>query len=577
MLKMRFIVFFVFLLGSIGSYSKSSFSILSSKDDTRFIWNLSGVPSSTRAVVIKAKNKKGEWVDFSSENILLGQHRNYKQVSNSLVWQQRIEGYDKNNSEATELLPANIGKLINDVTKSKELSFAVMLNYKNALVLGCGYVFEGKLSKKQKEFGLFLVDDKGDVSSKPYLVSSPKGVDELVPKSAQLNFQFRRFDKSLKLNWNCSKADYNKYKMSRGVHFKKSFEGKESTLNNEIILPGRIGDLYSCYEKDKPSLDTTKNTLYEVVLETVFDVNVSVLSQQFKPNNYPLKPVKVNFKESKSSQQGAVNLSWELENGKDERFISHFLLFRSLTPRGGFSQIVMLDSLTSYQDKDVLEKINYYYKVTAVLKGEMGFEADYSGAVYVRPRKYAVVPQNFKHDVIVNEKGSNVVFSWTSIASQNIGGYYLYFYSEDFKKFLKNSDKIEGNTYTMAIDRLQSQKVQYRLSSIDINDYESELSDTITVITPSTYLPAPNFAWKKDQEKRTMTLTWAYSKDYLDIKGFRMYLNGEVFGDENKIDGTMRSFTEGQMSRGYYKVQFQAVSIYGVESELTTVQTVKFR
>ncbi len=207
----------------------------------------------------------------------------------------------------------------------------------------------------------------------------------------------------------------------------------------------------------------------------------------------------------------------------------------------------------------------------------MGTAADYSSAIYVRPMKYATPPKGFKTDVRGLNDSIRVVFSWEPISNPKIAGYYLYYYNENYKQFLKSSDKITKTTYNKLITRSKSEKIKYCLSSVDINDYESELGDTLTVITPSTFLPSPSFSWTKDQEKRELTLEWKYNGDYLDLKGFRMYLNGRVYGDENKLKANTRSFTEGEMSRGYYKIQMQAISIYGVESELSSVKEVRFR
>ncbi len=337
------------------SNAQETFKVAETTKDLRFIWGTKKLPANTRAVVIKVKNKKKGWVPFSNTPLVLGLQANYKQVSNSPTWQLKIAKHgEKITTE--QLKSSNIGEVLASFRLKQQLALATMLSYNNALLLGFAYVYEGKLSKRQQEFGLFLIDNNGIETTQPVETAKRSKIEDMVAKANPIKFQFNRHSKKIRVLWECPEKEYNKHKITRGLEVYKTFDSTETHLNDNLILPSKYQGFRSLHLDDRPSLDTTKTTRYAIRIQTVFDLEVHSAQKVFDPNNYPLKPIKVLFTEKKSTSTKSIKLAWALKDKKNTKFISHYILYKQGVAQKDLIKIAQLDSSLSYTDHDVLEK-----------------------------------------------------------------------------------------------------------------------------------------------------------------------------------------------------------------------------
>lgn len=567
-----FVLLFAFVLTNF-SLAQSHFNVLhlSDKDEYRFIWGPEDIEFNTSRVCVKVKDKKGVWRSLSGD-IIIGHHRNYNQVSNRADWVKKIQDEDSANENVSALLPNNISKTLSSLSDRKNLALGINLDYNNALTLGFAFVYSGKLSKKETVFGLFETGGNVPLAQCSTLKQGDLRLND------SLYIVYRRATRQNTLNWFDRKVDYNKHLVNRGIRvYKKIGDQSKQELSEKLLLPYRDDNGFSFSLKDKSKLNKGSNQsiTYSVEIETVFDTEYLGAEIIFDPTSVPQSQLRLVMIEAVSSENQSIKLRYGLKDSAQNKFVESFSIYRE---EKGASEILIGETdQWDFIDSEVLEKKTYSYKIVANLINGLGTELAFSSPIFCLPINRTQVPSEFKYDVRKSDDGMNVLFTWIDADKKNTQGYFLYEYYPENESLVKVADLIENPSYSLNVVSAQSEKVKYCVSHYDINGYESSCSDTIEVVTPSNYLPSPYFSWIKNEEEKTLTLEWKYKKEYYDLKGFQLYIDGELFVKEDKLTPNTRLWTETQMTRGYYNIQLKAISIYGVESDLTPPTRIKFK
>lgn len=149
---------------------------------------------------------------------------------------------------------------------------------------------------------------------------------------------------------------------------------------------------------------------------------------------------------AKSASNTAIKLSW----GSMED-VSSYIIMRSTKKESGYKQLATVGgTVTSYTDKTVKARTDYYYKIAAVIGNE---QSDYSAA----KRGKTVVNPNIK---FVKSVGTNQLkITWNKKAGSN--GYYIYRSTSAKKGFKKIATIEDGSTLSYTDSGVTKGQVYY--------------------------------------------------------------------------------------------------------------------
>lgn len=136
---------------------------------------------------------------------------------------------------------------------------------------------------------------------------------------------------------------------------------------------------------------------------------------------------------AKSTANTAIKVSWgSMEN------VSSYIIMRSTKKESGYKQIATVDgTVTSYTDKTVKARTDYYYKIAAVVGNK---QSAYSAA----KRGKTVVNPSIKF--VKSVGATQLKLTWNKKAGSN--GYYIYRSTSAKKGFKKIATIEDGNTLT---------------------------------------------------------------------------------------------------------------------------------
>ncbi|MDH5367489.1 MAG: hypothetical protein OEW67_10910 [Cyclobacteriaceae bacterium] len=184
------------------------------------------------------------------------------------------------------------------------------------------------------------------------------------------------------------------------------------------------------------------------------------------------------------------------------------------------------------------------------------------------------VPEGLKGKYISTDSVNYINLSWDhkSTTDSLTTGYNILvnFPPEDKLLILGKAGIVFTNNYNFTIKNNYSSK--YRFAIIGVQNFpnvkRSLLSDTIEVITPSIVLPNIEIKELKSRGENII-LKWEYDYSIADLKGFRVYVNGNIFADENKISSNTDQLYFSYKENGEFIFQLSAVTNSGLESRLS--------
>ena len=250
----------------------------------------------------------------------------------------------------------------------------------------------------------------------------------------------------------------------------------ESTLEIEVSPGVGIIDRFAIYTFGSMRKNLVDNTVAYLYMRKKKDIiggfsgfsdiaNIELETSDFSAPSTPsnLSVESISFDK--------IDLSWD-ENTSDVDF-DHYVLYRS-TNNIDFSGIA--DDLTddSYNDTDVEQDTNYYYKVSAVNRS--GQESSLSSALHVKTEKDLRQPLPPRNLQSVSRDEAIQVF-WSASPSGNVKEYHL--------EIVRLDDEYQpvGDTTVITVDESQTNEfiqdltndVAYRITikAISINDVTS--------------------------------------------------------------------------------------------------------
>jgi hypothetical protein len=159
-----------------------------------------------------------------------------------------------------------------------------------------------------------------------------------------------------------------------------------------------------------------------------------------------------------------------------------------------------------------------------------------------------------------------ILLEWKPNPKDTLGKtYHIYASSPPDNKLAWQASipKLQGISYKYEI--FNDNEATYRFAVTAMSRYgeESNLSDSIEVFAPTTLVPDVRI-WPFHVDSNRITLNWDY-KTFKDLKGFRLFQDGDMIADEKVLGKDARKWVSGPLQYNTsYTYELMATSTYGV-------------
>lgn len=460
-------------------------------------------------------------------------------------------------------------RLATDTNALEGLSFAIAMDYDLALINGFALVDRTAAEGNTYEYGLFLVSGNR-ASERPVATFSWKqGTAAMLDPPVMIKSNPLAKNNHIQLVWNLpdqqlpeNMAGFNVYKRSGGNWTKLNY-GPIAARNNP-----------SGFSFVDTTTSLSQRTTYAISLQSMFGNEGRKVEYTYDPADHPLTlkaPDLGNIAAAGDNYENGFVVNWTFP--KDyERFLKGFIVEKANLPAGYQTVSKILSPLTRrFIENSFSPPASYIqFKVTAIYKDEEKLASN-EKLFYYLPVIYAPKPTNLKGNWVKENKKTFINLSWDpKSASDTLTEGYQIFASSRFddKLYLEGSlPLIKQNNFRYEV--FNKKAGTYRFTIAAVNKYKAvgHFSDTIIVNTPSVELPVPVIYPYSLDTARKVTLEWTYDS-LADLKGFRVYQNGNMVASEFELKRDARKFVSPPLKlNDTYLFTIQAVTNGGEESE----------
>ncbi len=178
------------------------------------------------------------------------------------------------------------------------------------------------------------------------------------------------------------------------------------------------------------------------------------------------------------------------------------------------------------------------------------------------------VPQNVKAEVEMSGDTCFVVLTWDNVENMADFGAYQIYCDRGYAGRLSRETslpKITESKYRYKVEGSSGKKYTFAVAIANENNYIGDKSETVEVFIPNSRIPFPMLKVKQNETK--MDITWTYRTNISDLKGFRLYYEGELIANESQLTADMRTFSLESTKKGWNKIEIEAITEYGILSQ----------
>jgi hypothetical protein len=540
----------------------------------KLIWFLKEWPKGATGFAIKKKQGNGSWENVH-EGILTPEVKLNKAYANAGKNETLKSGLNTklakliDNKQTKEISAADyLQKIKSDPNALKNIAYAIALDYDFALINGFACIDES--ASGNTSYGLFVAE-KDKVSKKPLTTFDWDG-KSIKEKSIQYNFELKKAgkEKGIQFIWTPTPSTQFDNILLSGFHVHKNIGGTWVKLNEKASLTFNNG-VYT-YTDANENLQDKSN--YGISFTTSFGHEGSIVSIPFDPSLYPASyKVVSNVMVVCNAMSGDkyAKISWDFPES-DKMYIKGFMVEKANLP-GDFKPVsgVVGSNRNQLTDTTYSPAGSYVkYKVTALYKDQTPMPSE-EQLFYFLPMVDLAQPKNLKGEQKKNGKETNIIITWDAKPSWDTltEGYQLFASNRfDQKMYLEGSlPLIKGNTINYPVFNTYANT--YKFVVVPLSKYKTngKPSDTLKVYVPAQILPLPKIQQVKTDSTHAI-LKWLYPAD--DIKGFRVYQNGNMVASEFELKAGSNQFTSAALKPNTrYYFTLQAVSVYSVESGIS--------
>jgi hypothetical protein len=579
-LKMKKVLSAIFFLLAFTVFaSAQNYQLTGQSPDGKSLkieWFIKKWDASVTGFDIKRRIKNGPWVKVNSAPVIpeLSLTKDISIVEPDATEQARLKEKLKTSFNASRLKEVKadeyLSKLKNDQNALAQVAIICGMDFDLALLNGFALVDRNIPSADVYEYGLFIAGGSKLLTNmtwkygeKPDLAIISNIYSRSTPKKTRMQ-----------LIWQTDKE-----KTSRAMLAGFYIYRNGARLNDapRMAVDDASKMLYSVFDS---GFSLTEPTRYEISAQSIFGIEGPRSSFEYKPSEHPSEYKNASVVKIESEGEnfaGGIALNW-LFPDEYERYLKGFKIEKANLP-AGYTVISAMEQASSrkFIDKTPTAVAAYVkYKVTALYID--GTEApSYEMTYYYLPKIKPPRPQHVKAELIVQDKRSFAKLSWDEKApGDTLTEYYIVFASNPVTgQFMQDIGlpKIKENSFMYELEYGQAAKYKFAIMAVSKYITHGDLSDTVVLQSPSAGLPYIKVS-SLNADSNKVTIVWTYPEIW-DVKGFRIYQNGNMVANENQVNKSARQFTTPGLKWGAsYEFSVQAVTEYGVLSEISMPSTI---
>ena len=368
---------------------------------------------------------------------------------------------------------------------------------------------------------------------------------------------------SLRLHWLFDRASFLE-KEIKGFNIYEIADGQRRKVSDKVIWitsKSDPADLNHVVEFPK------KVTSFSAVPVSYFDIEQESSTLEFDPEPYSISIPSPTLRTE--LRDNDLRLSWDLSHDYDS--LLERILIQLKSEESDFSTIAeVLPNTREYDYTLGVSQENLNIRIVLETKQGQDLLSNERFIKYI-PKSRIIAPSNLQGKVLSVDDTWYIELKWE--------------YSQDttdivFRVFTDgpNNDLIYSYSFAQPITspylipiKSSLSKVQhFSVQAMGAARTKSALSNTVEVITPSKRLP-PIRILSANQVENGVQLDWHFSKEVLDLKGFRVEVVGNQLISETELSADLRSYLIEGLEAGTHQIRIRPITIYGIEGEYSSV------
>lgn len=543
-------------------------------DSTGFkiLWAPENWPEDIQGINVKRRTQNGEWIKLNQRVITPSSNEaeDVADVTTSSTFASRLSAkYDSliTNNKIPILSDSEMyNQFLSNPDRIKFLKFLASVEFDFALILGYGFYDRNPPVANSYSYGIFVVDDSGIEFSEPiHNIDWNYGSNVEIQLDVESEINKLRRKTGIEVIWRIPTAPLDEYNI-KGFHvYRMDSLGQRKRLTETPTRVNMAEEIAPLYFVDR-EIDNTKDWIYEAVPISIFDIEGSPLVAEYQGADFPEN---LGFELSVGQSQledPSVILNWTLNSEANEFIASYRVLRRQqITEKPTVIDSIMEGGIRTFSDESITSSGYYFYRVEFITTQGEQYTSN-EQMVYKQLVNKPETPTNLR-GVVIKERGQELIYlTWTA-PEENIFGYQLY-----IDAIMNDGLALDGSlgilkqpSYKYPIKSRYGKAYHFAVVSLNTDQIESNLSDTIEIFVPSKSLPQVNI-WPIAKEQNQVTLNWNYQDEIEDLEGFRLYQNGELILDESTLGSEARQWVSDPLESGGYSYEIEAVTSYEIAS-----------
>jgi hypothetical protein len=541
------------------------------KNIVRLMWLPESWPQNLSGFDIKRRHANGEWELLNKTPIIpeMSLQKDLGNVEPSASERERLKDKLKqmiDKGKTKEITnEAYLNRLRTDTNAVYALYVPVAVDYDFALLNGFGLV-DRTIKPGENEYGLFPIIN-GKPSDKP--VATYKWTYGTSP---DLNVKVTPTVKpaakgKLQISWTVDAAAYKKLNINGFNVYRKTKGGDLVKLNSTPIWinTNTAQPVASYYD------DVKENTIYTyaIVPNSLFGTEGPRTTVDFDPAKLPppVAPPKLYTNPDRKTPGPGIEFNWDFEKSGEKDIKGFILARKGENDKEYKAHTEMLKPETrSYLDtKDLVAGKYYTYRLSAIRKDGAILRSNELLLLYI-PTMKPLPPVGLKGTWEQEGDHFYILLEWKPNPKDTLAkSYHIYASSPPDRTLMWQASIPEQKGISYKYEVFNDYEATYRFAMTAMSRYgqESSLSDSIEVFTPTTLMPDVRI-WPFTVDSNRITLNWDY-KTFKDLKGFRLFQDGDMIADEKVLGKDTRKWVSGALQYGTrYTYELMAVSTYGV-------------
>lgn len=439
-------------------------------------------------------------------------------------------------------------------------------DYDMAMICGFAYTDHTVTSKTEYQYGLFEAGTDLLVASVGWNYGQIPDLDMVRDITSKATIS----KKGVQLVWN---ADAAKMRAADVAGFNIYREGIRLNDTPIVVPAGADMPEISWYSR---TADASVQHQYGISAETIFGIEGVIRPYRFNPDEHPREYKKAEVTDVNSLGyyfKEGIAIKWSFPK-EYQAFIKGFYVEKDNMPEGYKKVSPLLDANSrDYTDATASPVTDYIrFRIVAVYNDRSqvpGRDRVYSYFPVHEPPK----PMNIKGVVAAEGKNYVAHLSWDQpMAGDEMTDHYrVYTWDVTNSRLAPAGENVpaKNGTFRYVLPAGSAATYRFCIVAATKGGTESHISDTIYLAVPSAILPKPSLGRIIPGNMATAAdVEWIYPQ-VSDLKGFRIFRDGQLVASEAEVHAGMRHLTIPLDPDATYMFTIQAIAENGVESEIS--------